>query len=154
MGNADPGEQQAKVVVHLGDGSDRRPRIPRRRLLIDRDRRRQTLDEIDIGFVHLPEELTGIRRQRLDIAALTFGIDRVEGQRRLARPGQAGEDDQLLARQVDIDVLEVVFSRASNGDRVAHRFRLSANLRSYRNRTVCFDHTARSRLAFFGKVDP
>ena len=33
--NADPGVQQAQVVVDLGDGSDRRPGVPRSALLVD-----------------------------------------------------------------------------------------------------------------------
>ncbi len=37
--HADPSEQQAQVVVDLGDGPDCRARVPRRSLLVDRDRR-------------------------------------------------------------------------------------------------------------------
>ncbi len=36
---ADPGEQQPEVVVDLGDGADRRARVPDGALLVDRDRR-------------------------------------------------------------------------------------------------------------------
>ena len=60
---ADPRPQQAQVVVDLGDRPDRRPRVARGRLLVDRDRRRKTLDRVDIGLVHLPEELACVRRQ-------------------------------------------------------------------------------------------
>jgi len=38
--------------------------------LVDGDGRGQPLDEIDVGLVHLPEELPGVGRQRLDIPAL------------------------------------------------------------------------------------
>src|SRR5699024_8907290 len=65
--------QQPQVVVDLGDRSDGGTRVARRRLLVDRDRRRQPLDEVDVGFVHLAEELPGVRRQRLDIASLALG---------------------------------------------------------------------------------
>ena len=51
---ADPRPQQTQVVVDLSDGSDRRARVARGRLLVDRDRRRQTLDRVDVGLVHLP----------------------------------------------------------------------------------------------------
>ncbi|CAB4548636.1 unannotated protein [freshwater metagenome] len=80
MGNADAGIEQTEVVVDLGDRSDGGTRIAGGRLLIDGDRGRKTLDEVDIGLVHLAEELTGIGRQRLDVAALAFGVDRVKGQ--------------------------------------------------------------------------
>jgi hypothetical protein len=48
--------------------------------------RRQPLDEVDVGLVHLAEELAGVRRQRLDVPPLALGEDRVERQGRLARP--------------------------------------------------------------------
>ena len=59
---------------------------------------RQALDEVDVGLVHLAEELAGVGRERLDVAALALGEDRVERQAGLARPGQPGEDDQGVAR--------------------------------------------------------
>ncbi len=105
---AGAGEQQAQVVVDLGDGADRRARVVRGRLLLDRDRRRQPFDMIDVGLFHHRQELARIGRQRFDVTALTLGIERVEGQRRLARAGQPGDHDQAVARQFDIDVLEVV----------------------------------------------
>ena len=112
--HADVGEQQPQVVVDLGDGADRRARVRAGRLLLDRDGRRQAVDEVDVRLLHLLEELAGVGRQRLDVAALSFGVDRVEGERRLARPRQAGDDDQLVAREVDVDILEVVDARAAH----------------------------------------
>ncbi len=76
----DPRVQQPQVVVDLGDRAHGRPRVARRGLLVDRDRRRQPLDEVDVGLVHLPEELARVRRERLDVAALALGVDRVERQ--------------------------------------------------------------------------
>ena len=119
--HADARVQQPQVVVDLGDRADGRARVARRRLLVDRDRRRQALDEVDVGLVHLPEELPGVRRQRLDVAALALGVDRVERERRLARARQPGEDDQLVARQLEVDVLQVVLARAPHDDRVVGR---------------------------------
>ena len=111
--DADVGEQQPQVVVDFGDGADRRPRIRRRRLLLDRDGRRQAVDQIDVRLLHLLEKLPGVGRQRLDVAALPFGVDRVEGERRLARPRQPGDDRQLVARNVDVDVAKVVNAGAA-----------------------------------------
>ena len=120
--DADVGEQQPQVVVDLGDGADGRARIRAGRLLLDRDGRRQAVDQIDVRLLHLLEELAGVRRQRLDVAALPFGVDRVEGERRLPRAGQAGDHDQLVAREVDVDVLEVVDARAAHRNPVVrHR---------------------------------
>ena len=118
---ADARPQQAQVVVDLGDRADRRPRVARRRLLVDRDRRRQALDRVDVGLVHLAQELPRVGAQRLDVAPLALGVDRVEGQRGLARPRQPRDDHERVARERERDVLEVVLARAGDDDRVAWR---------------------------------
>ena len=116
--HADAGIEQAEVVVDLGDRADGRSGVARRRLLVDGDRRRQALDEVDVGLVHLAQELAGVGRQRLDVAPLALGIDRVERQARLARARQPREDDQPVARQLDADVLQVVLPGAPDDERV------------------------------------
>ncbi len=117
---ADPGEQQPQVVVDLGDGADRRPRVAARRLLVDRDGRGQPVDEVHIWLVHLAKELPGVRRQRLDVPALTFGEDRVEREARLPRAGQPGEDDHGVPRQVQRDILEVVLASTADYQSFCH----------------------------------
>ena len=103
-------EEQTEVVVDLRDGAHGGARVAVRALLVDRDGRAQTFDEVDVGLVHLPEELTRVRRQRLDVATLALGENRVERERRLARTGQAREDDERVTRDLDRDVLEVVLT--------------------------------------------
>jgi hypothetical protein len=117
-------EQQAQVVVDLGDGADRRPRVAVGRLLVDRHGRGQALDEVDVGLVHLTEELARVCRQRLDVPALSLGEDRVEGERGLARAGQPGEDHERVAGQVEGDVLEVVLAGTTDDQAVGHRILL------------------------------
>ena len=119
--DAGPGVEQAEVVVDLGDRADGRAGVLAGRLLVDADRRRQALDEVDVGLVHLAEELPGVGGQRLDVAALTLGEDRVEGEAGLPGAGQAGEDDQRVAREVEGDVLEVVLARAAHDQAVGHQ---------------------------------
>jgi hypothetical protein len=63
--------------------------------------------------------LPRIGREAFDIAALALGIDRVEGERRFPRTGQPGEDDQAVARNIEIDVFEVVFAGAADRDDAA-----------------------------------
>src|SRR3546814_1669524 len=75
---------------------------------------------IDIGLLHQLQELARIGRQRFHIAALAFGIDGVEGKAGLARTGQAGDDDQPVARQIKVDALEIVLARAANGNVSQH----------------------------------
>ena len=124
VGMADAGIQKAQVVVDLGDGPDGRAGVARGRLLVDGDGGRQALDEIDVGLVHLPQELAGVGRQRFDVAALALGIDRVEGQGGLARSRQAGEDDQAVPGQIEGDVSQVVLASAANDETVGHRWRI------------------------------
>ena len=88
------------------------------RLLVDRHRRGQALDEVDVRLVHLPEELAGVGRQRLDVAALAFREDGVEGQAGLARAGEPREHDHRVAGQVEVDVLEVVLAGAADDEPV------------------------------------
>ena len=111
---ADARVQQAQVVVDLGDRADRGARVARGRLLVDGDGRREALDGVDVRLVHLAEELARVGREALDVAALALGVDRVEGERRLAGAGQAGDDDEACRAGARADVLEVVLARAGD----------------------------------------
>ena len=129
MHAADAGEEQPQVVVDLGDRADRRARVLRRALLVDADRRRQPVDLVDVGLLHLAEELPRIGGQGLDVAALALGVDRVERKARLAAAGQAGDDDQAVARHLDVDVLQVVFAGTADHDLVGgHRMMIVAGI--------------------------
>jgi hypothetical protein len=105
---------------HVGDGADRGARVLGGGLLVDRHGGREALDEVDVGLVHLAEELARVGRERLDVAALALGEDRVEGQAGLAGPGQAREDDERVPREVEGDVLEVVLPGAPDDELVGH----------------------------------
>ena len=109
---SDPGVQHPQVVVDLGDGADRRAGVPRGRLLVDRDGRREPLDEVDVGLLHLPEELPGVGGQGLHVPPLALGVDRVEGEGGLAGAGQPREHDQAVTGELQRDVLEVVLTGA------------------------------------------
>jgi len=50
-----------------------------------RDGGTQAVNGIHIGALHLIEELARVGGERFDVAALAFGVNRVEGKRRLAR---------------------------------------------------------------------
>ena len=116
VGVPDPRPQQAQVVVDLGDRADRRARIARGRLLVDRDRRRQPFDRVDVRLVHLAQELACVCRQRLDVAPLALGVDRVERQRGLARSRQPRDHRQRVPRDRQADVLEIVLPGTRDDD--------------------------------------
>ena len=107
--DADPGVQKAEIVIDLRDGPDRRARVFRRGLLIDRNCRGQPLDGIDIGLVHLAEKHARVRAETFDIAPLPLGIDGVKGQAGLPAAGKPRDDGEFVPRNDDVDILQVVF---------------------------------------------
>ncbi len=109
MRDADPGVQQAEIVIDLRDGPDRRARVFRCGLLIDRNCRGQPLDGIDIGLVHLAEKHARVRAETFDIAPLPLGIDGVKGQAGLPAAGKPRDDGEFVPRNDDVDILQVVF---------------------------------------------
>ena len=74
IGLADTGEEQAQVFVDFRAGAHGRTWVAGNHLLLDGDGRRQSLDEITFRFAHSAQKLAGIRRQRLHVPALSFGI--------------------------------------------------------------------------------
>ena len=113
-GCAGPREEKAQVIVDLGDGPHRGSRVAVGALLIDRDGRREAFDEIDVRLVHLPKELPRIGGERLHVAALALGEDRIEGEGGLPRTREPGEHDELVPRQIKRDILEIVLARAGD----------------------------------------
>src|SRR5579863_231712 len=128
MRRSDGGKKKAKVIVDFGDGPDRRARAPAGGFLLNRNRWTQPVNGIYIRAFHLIEELPRVGGKGFHVAALAFGIDGVKGQRRLARPAQAGNHGQRITWNVNVNVLEIVLARP------AHR-----NLRDrHRSRTLPF----------------
>ncbi len=116
---AQPREQQPQVVVNLRDRGHRAPRVLAARPLIDRDRRLQPVDQVDVGPFHLVQELPGVDRQAFDVLPLPLGKQGVEGQRAFARPAGPGDDDHPVAGEVEVDVLEVMNAGPANADHLA-----------------------------------
>ena len=87
-GIADPCEQQPQVVMNLGYGADRRAGVAGTGALLDGDGGREPLDVIDIRLVHHREELARVGGQGFHVPAPSLGVDRVEGEGRLAGPGE------------------------------------------------------------------
>jgi hypothetical protein len=106
--------QQAQVVVDLRHRADRRPGVPGGGLLVDRDRRAEAVDRVDVRLLHHLEELARVGGQALDVAALALRVDRVERQGGLPRAGQPRDADQPVPGQPEGDVLEVVLSGTVN----------------------------------------
>ena len=118
--------EQTQEIVDLRDGAHGRAGVLVGGLLLDGHHGAQPRDLIDVGALHRPHELPRVGRERLHVAALPLGIDRVEGQRGLARAREARDDHQFAARDLQIDVLEVVHPRSVYLDRIFHRVRSAA----------------------------
>ena len=56
------------------------------------------------------EQPPGVGGDRFEIAPLGLGIEGAEGQRRFARARHAGENDQGIAGNLEIDILEIVLA--------------------------------------------
>ena len=105
---ADAGVEQAQVVVDLRDRGHGGAGVPAGGLLFDGDGRRQALDAVHVGLLHLVQELPGVGAEALHVAALPLGVEGVEGQAGLAAPGEAGDHHQAVAGEDQVEVLEVV----------------------------------------------
>jgi hypothetical protein len=112
------GVEQTQVVVDLRYRGDRGAGVVGRGLLVDGDSRRETVDVVDVGLIHLAEELPGVGREALHVAALPLRVDGVECKRRLAATREPGHHHHHIARHGDRYVLEVVFARPPHDDLV------------------------------------
>ena len=112
------GVEQAQVVVDLGGRGDGGARVARRVLLLDGDGRGEAVDQVHVGLFDALQKLARVGGERLDVAPLPLGIDGVEGQRTLARTGDAADHRQLAVGNLAGDVLQVVRPRAADDDGV------------------------------------
>ena len=118
--------ENAEIVVDLGHRRNDRARIAARRVLLDRDRGRESLDALDVRLREAVEELARVGAQRLDVAALSLGVERVERERGLAAAGKAGDDGQGVAGNGDVDPAQVMDAGVGN-DNIVHGFPSSAS---------------------------
>ena len=113
---AGAGEQQLQVIVQLGHRADRAAAGAHRVGLVDGNRRRHAVHAVHGRAVHAVQKLPGVGAEGLDVAALAFGIQRVEHQAGLARPAGAGDHRHLARADVEVQVLQVVLARAADAD--------------------------------------
>ena len=129
-------EEEAQVVPDLGRGRHDRARAVAARALLDRDRRWQPLDRLDVRLLHLVEELARVRGERLHVLALALREDRVEGERALAASRDARDHDQPVAGDLAVERLEVVFTGATDADRLVGKGHGGADDRARRARVT------------------
>ena len=110
-------EQETQEVIELGERRDRALAAAAARALLDRDRRRNAVDRVDVGAARGLDELTRIGVQRLEISALALGEQDVERDGTLAAAADAGDHGELVARDREIDVAQVVLAGVHDLDR-------------------------------------
>ena len=117
--DTDTSEQEAQIVVQLGDGADRRPRFRLADFWSIEIAGESPSRKSTSGLSICPR--TGGRRRsmtpRTD-AAPRHRSCRTQGS--LARPGQTGEHDELVAAS-QIDLAEIVFTGALDDETIGHR---------------------------------
>jgi hypothetical protein len=123
LGRADvrlpePAEEDAQHRVGVGGGADGGTGVGAHPLLIDDDRGRQPVEDVDLGPRQRRHE--ALHEGAVGLVDHPLGLrgDRAEHQRALARAGDAGEHRQPALRDLDADVLEVVHARAVHSDQV------------------------------------
>jgi hypothetical protein len=103
--------EQAQEVPDLGRRRDRALAAAAREPLLDRHRRRDAVDRVDLGPARRLHDRARIRVERLEVAPLALVEQDVEGERALARARDAGHDRELAARDGDVERLQVVLAR-------------------------------------------
>src|SRR5690606_40216561 len=78
--------------------------------------------------------------------SLSFGEDGVDGERAFARSAGAGQHDQFVARDVDVDVAQIVDASAAHTDALA----IERGLAIGRRGGVAIDGVARPSVAIAG----
>ena len=116
IGRRGAGVQEAQEIGNLRDGADGGTGVAARGLLLDGDDGAQAVHALDLGLLQDPHEMLGIGRERVHVAALPLGIQRVEGQRGLSAAADARDHDELAARQIHVDVLQIMGTGASDFD--------------------------------------
>ena len=80
------------------------------------ERRRHVQHFIHLSVFGLRQATSSIGAERLQVAARALGIKNPQRQRTLARARHAGNTHELSQRNIDIDVLEVVYTRPTHFD--------------------------------------
>ena len=66
----------------------------------------------------LIKKLARVDRQAFNLLTLPFGVERVERQRAFPTAASSSDHNELIARDLDIDVLEVVGPRTDDANGV------------------------------------
>src|SRR6185312_603495 len=111
-------------------------------------------DVVDVRLLHHLQELARVGGERLDVAALPLGVDRVEGKARLAGSRETGDADQAVPRQPDGDVLQVVLAGAVDYELVGRHSRAYCTARTHVRGRYRRTRMSRYRAAAASDTEP
>ena len=114
--NTDARVEQSQVIVDLRYRSDRGTGIFRGRFLINGDRGRETVDEVHVGLIELSQKLSRVRRKGFHETPMAFRVKCIERKRGFTRARKSRENNQFVARNIDVDVFQVMHPCAFNTD--------------------------------------
>ena len=118
VGLAQPAEKDAEHRVDVGRRADRRTGVGAHPFLVDDDRRRQPIENVNLRPGKRRHEALHEGAVGLVDEPLRLGGDRCEDERALPRAGDAGEHRKPALRDHEADVLEVVHTRAVHADQI------------------------------------
>ena len=109
-------KEQTQAIVELGHGAKSGTHARHAGALVQRERRRYVQHLVHLGVLGLRQTTAGIGAERLQVTTRALGIKNPQRQRALARTRHAGNTHELSQRNIDIDVLEVMDTRATHLD--------------------------------------
>ena len=109
-----PGVQQTQEIVYFSDGSDSGARIVAGGLLLYGDDGAESRNGLDLRLFQYAHKVFGICGKRVHISPLSLGIDRVEGEGRLAASAESRHHDKTVARDGKRRSLKVVRLSSDN----------------------------------------
>ena len=107
-------KHEAQAVQQFRHRAERAADARHARPLPERECRRHIADLIDIRKRRLCHAPPRIRRQCLKIPPRALGIQHAERERRLPRPRHAGDADDLMQRDVEIEIPQVMHMRSTH----------------------------------------
>ena len=111
---SEPGEEQAQEVVDFGDGGDGALAPAPGRALLDADRRGQAGDQIHVRAGELFHKLPRVGIHGIEEATLALGEEQIEREGALARTAHARNDHELIPRDGEREILQVMLARPVN----------------------------------------
>ena len=120
MGNTDPRPQKAQIIVNFGNSTHSRAGVFACGFLVDGNGRRKAVNRVHVGLFHLPQKHPGIAGQGFHIAALTFGINGIEGQTALAAARDTGDHRHGIPRNLHVDIFQIVDASALDHNGILH----------------------------------